>query len=190
MPTFVSNPFEGNINPGEANGQKLFTMATAERSKDCKITISQESASNVMNIFRQDSNSFGWSILTGCIKNLAGKKFSILETSHLLTLDLVKKQATKTFSNNRFNLAHDVPDPMVTSDIDPAAGNADHLEMFYRRSWSRMIAKRIQNSLTATSWTTLFAKQKDYTWTAANGNVSYNGPTMLFLIVSSINPST
>ena len=53
-----------------------------------------------------------------------------------------------------------------------------------------MIAKRIQNSLTATSWTTLFNKRRHYTWTDANGNVSYDGPTMLFLIVSSINPST
>ena len=190
MTTFISDPFEGDINPGETNGQKLFTLATAERSKDSKIVISQENAATVMNLLRQDSNSFGWSILTGCISNPAGTMLSILENSHLLTLDLVKKQAARTFSDLSFDINLDVPSPMVTSLIDPASGDASHLSMFYRRSRSRMIAKRLQNSLTATSWTTLFSKRKHFTWTAANGTVSYDGPTMLFIIVSGINPST
>ena len=190
MATYISDPFEGNINPGESNGQKLFTLATAERSKDSKIVISQENVASVMNLLRQDSNSFGWSILTGCISDPAGKMFSILENSHLLTLDLVKKQATRTFSDLNFDLNLDVPDPMVTSDINPASGDATDLMMFYRRSRSRMIAKRLQNSLTATSWTTLFSKRKHFTWKATNGSVSYDGPTMLFIIVSGINPST
>ena len=190
MTTFISDPFEGDINPGETNGQKLFTLATAERSKDSKIVISQENAATVMNLLRQDSNSFGWSILTGCISNSAGTMLSILENSHLLTLDLVKKQAARTFFDLSFDINLDLPDPLVSSPFDPASGDADHLSMFYRRSRSRMIAKRLQNSLTATSWTTLFSKRKHFTWTAANGTVSYDGPTMLFIIVSGINPST
>ena len=47
MTTFVEDPFEGNINPGKSNGQKLFTMATAERTKDSKITVSQSEVVNV-----------------------------------------------------------------------------------------------------------------------------------------------
>ena len=86
-----------------------------------------------MNMFRQDSNSFGWGILTGCIDTVGGDKYSILENSHLLTLEQVKKQATCTFSDITFDLALDVPDPMVMSDIDPAAGTIAHLAMFYRR---------------------------------------------------------
>ena len=163
MTTFVEDPFEGNINPGESNGQKLFTMATAERPKDSKITVSQSEVVNVMNLFRRDSNSFGWGILTSCIESLDGVKHSILENYHSLTLDLVKKQAVRTFSDLSFALVDDVPDPMVTSIIDPASGARDHVSMFYRRSRSRMIAKRIQNSLTATSWTTLFNKWKHFT---------------------------
>ena len=73
MPTFMSDPFEGNINPGDANSQELFTLATAEQSKESKITVSQDQDVNVMNLFCQDSNSFGQGILTGCIETEAGK---------------------------------------------------------------------------------------------------------------------
>ena len=134
MPTFVEDPFEGDINPGDSNGQKLYTMATAERSMDAKITISQAEVVNVMNLFRRDSNSFGWGILTGCIETPAGAKLSILENYHSMTLDLVKKVATKTFSDIHFDLLNDVPDPMVTSTIKPAKGDKDHVSMFFRRS--------------------------------------------------------
>ena len=188
--TFISDPFEGKINPGDANGQKLFTLATAERSKDSKITISQDQAVNVMNLFRQDSNSFGWGILTGCIEAEDGKKLSILEDSHLLTLELVKKNAMRTFFSPTFAISDPLPDKLESSAIDPAQGNAEHLDMFYRRTRTRMIAKRIQNSLTSTSWSTLFSKRKHYAWKGADGTVSYDGTTMLFLIVSGINPST
>ena len=152
MPTFISDPFEGKINLGESNGQKLFTLATAERSKESKITISQDQAVNVMNLFRKDSNSFGWSILTGCIETEDGKKLSILEDSHLLTLELVKKNAMRTCSSPTFDISAALPDKLESSAIDPAKGNAEHLDMLYRRTRTRMIAKRIQNSLTSTSW--------------------------------------
>ena len=190
MAIFLSDPFEGKINPGESNGQKLFTLATAERSKESKITISQDQAVNVMNLFRQDSNSFGWGILTGCIETEDGKKLSILEDSHLLTLELVKKNAMRTFFSPTSDISAALPDKLESSTIDPAAGNAAHLDMLYRRTRTRMIAKRIQNSLTPTSWSTLFSKRKHYAWKGADGTVSYDGTTMLFLLVSGINPST
>ena len=91
MVTFVEDPFEGNINPGDSNDQKLFTMATAERAKDAKIIVSQAEVVNVMKHFRRDSNSFGWGILTSYIETLDGDKVSILENYHSLTLELVKK---------------------------------------------------------------------------------------------------
>ena len=53
-----------------------------------------------------------------------------------------------------------------------------------------MIAKRIEASLTSVSWKVLFGKRKHFTWVGTNGVASYNGPTMLQLIISTINPST
>ena len=59
MTTYINNLLEGSINPGDANGLKIFTFATTERSKGLKITVRQDKASSMMTSFRQDSNSFG-----------------------------------------------------------------------------------------------------------------------------------
>ena len=188
-PVYTSDPFEGDINPGDTAGIKLFTLATAERDKSEKLAISQDKVTEIMSAFLQDSNSFGWGILINQIPDAAGNNLSILEDFDKVTLDQVKAQSAKTFNNFGFALGNDLPDPMVQTVLDPA-NNGDHLRMFYRQSRSRMIAKRIQNSLTSASWKVLFSKRKHYSWRAPNGTVSYDGPTMLYLIVSSVNPST
>ena len=77
-PVFVSDPFEGNINPGDQSGLKLYTLATAARSDDSKLVISQENVKLVLNAFRQDSNSFGWGLLINQISNAAGTNYKIL----------------------------------------------------------------------------------------------------------------
>ena len=62
--------------------------------------------------------------------------------------------------------------------------------MFFRRVWSKMIAKRIDSSLSSASWKVLFGKCKNFTWTGSNGDASYDGPMMLQIIISTVNPST
>ena len=74
MTTFISDPFEEDINLVEMNGQKLFTLAISKRDKEANIIISQESAANVMFSPRQDSNSFECSIITDLIETPGGNK--------------------------------------------------------------------------------------------------------------------
>ena len=115
---------------------------------------------------------------------------SILEGLHLLTLELVKKIAIRTFSSTAFDLSSDLPEKLESTAIDPTAGGPEDIEIFYLHTRTRMVAKRIQNSLTLTSWTTLLLKRKCYTQWGADGTVSYDGSTMLFIIVLGINTST
>ena len=189
MTTFISDPFEGDINPGDTSGLKLFTLATSERSKDDKLAITQDNVKDVMASFRQDSNSFGWGILVNQIKDPNDKSIKILSDFENCTLDLVKAQAVRTFKD----LNHDVSDPFPANMnllvITPAT-NDDHKRMFFRQTRSRMIAKRIKKSLTKSAWNTLFSKRKHFSWESANGTISYDGPTMLQILVSSINPTT
>ena len=53
-----------------------------------------------------------------------------------------------------------------------------------------MIAKCIKNSLYSASFKTLFSKRKHFTWTNVSSTASYDGPTILHLLISSVNPST
>jgi len=85
----------------------------------------------------------------------------------------------------------DFPTDMTQTDIDPAdAIKPDDLKTFYRRVRSKIIAKRIENGLTMTSWKTLFSKRKHFTWTHANGTARFDGPAMLQILISSVNLST
>ena len=62
--TYPSDPFEGEINPGSTSGQKLYTLATADRKKEELLLVAQENVSEIMSEFRHDSNSFGWDPLS------------------------------------------------------------------------------------------------------------------------------
>ena len=57
MTTFLSDPFDGDINPGSTNVQKLYTLATAEQKKDTLLYSAQEHATDIMASFCHDLNN-------------------------------------------------------------------------------------------------------------------------------------
>ena len=120
MTIYLSDPFEGDINPGTSTGQKLYTLATADRKKEELVSISQENVSNIMSAFRHDSNSFGWRFLINNIKaddNVT--KLKILEDFGKCILTLVKAQASKTWHDYAATTTTPFPTDMVQSTIDP-----------------------------------------------------------------------
>ena len=58
--SYVTNPYLGNINPGDTNGSKLYLKATEELSKENKIDIKVENAHKFIDQVRSDANKFGW----------------------------------------------------------------------------------------------------------------------------------
>ena len=130
---------------------------------------------------------FCWGKLINTIGDSAGS-VRILEDFTLCSLELVKEEAARTW----LNLDHNNSDPYTFTQkagFDPANVPKDKI-MFFRQVRSKMIAKRIEASLTSVSWKVLFGKRKHFTWVGTNGVASYDGPTMLQLIISTINPST
>ena len=190
--TYLSDPFEGDINPGSATGQKLYTLATADRKKDELLSVSQDNVSVIMSAFRHDANSFGWGTL---INNITAKdnvtKLKILDDFQKCTLELVKQEAAITWNDHKATATTPFPTAMTQFTINPGdSSKPEDKVTFFRRVRSKMIAKRIENSITAASWKTLFSKRKHFTWTSAAGNAGYDGPTMLHILVASVNPST
>ena len=190
--TYLSDPFEGDINPGSASGQKLYTLGTADRKKDELLLVAQENVSAIMSAFRHDANSFGWgSLINNIIAKDNSSKLKILDDFQECTLELVKQQAVVTWNDENATATTPFPTDMTQIAIDPAdsAKPQDRIT-FYRRVRSKMIAKRIENSLTPASWKTLFSKRKHFTWTSTAGNAGYDGPTMLHILIAGVNPST
>eukprot|EP00957_Ditylum_brightwellii_P025942 1962049-Ditylum_brightwellii.AAC.1 len=105
-----------------------------------------------------------------------------------LTLDNLKQEANRYFSGDK-NL-NDVPDEaaMRVANIDPA-NDAAHRCCFAKWVRSNMIIKIIQGWVSADSWTRLELRKKDFAWRKGDEWV-YNGPTMLFIILTKLNPSS
>ena len=191
MTTVIINPFEGGINPGTESGQKLYTLATADRKKEDILLISQEIISDIMPTFRHNSNSFGWGKLVNNIIDNSGTNLHISEDFQMWTLVLVKVQAVKTWHDSAITPKSVFPAVMTQYDINPAdALKTQNLATFYRHVQSKMIAKRIDNSLTTASWKTLFSKRKHFTWLHPNNTSSYDGPTMFQILITGVNIST
>ena len=60
---FVDDPFKGNINPGIADGAKLYLKATASIPEDDKYKINITSAKKFVYMVTKDANNFGWGAL-------------------------------------------------------------------------------------------------------------------------------
>ena len=188
MAVYVMNPLLGDINPGTDVGAKLYSKATAER--ESKLSVSQKNEKDILQAFKKDASNFGWGPLVGLIQvDAAGTERNILTDLRRMTVEMVQKTSRRVW----MALAPAIPwaDPMPTNfnvpNIDPAA-NAAQRPQFFRHTHSQMIAKRIKHSLDKASLASLMLERNTFEWMCADGTIVHNGPTMLFLILSKINP--
>ena len=188
---FVTNPYHGKINPGTSDGQKLYLKATAERTP--RLTIKQENVKEIIATFEKDSRSFGWGSLVNVIKTSAtdaiGK--SIISNTRDLKLEMVQKAALKIWGAMNATFATPVPDSLDVQDLDQIATDADQQNTFYHRVRSEMISKRIENSISESSRKNLMLKKAAFTWkNTTSGTIHHDGPTMLYMLLSLVNPTT
>ena len=188
---FITNPYHGNINPGTTDGQKLYLKATAERSE--RLTIKQEKVKEIIAAFEKDSRSFGWGSIVNVIKTSATDQIgkSIITNTRDLKLEMVQKAALKIWGNMAATFDTPLPDTFTVQSLANVANNAREQQVFYHRARSEMIAKRIENSISESSWKTLMLKKLAFTWTdTTTGTVHLDGPTMLYILLSLVNPTT
>eukprot|EP00957_Ditylum_brightwellii_P180106 13719384-Ditylum_brightwellii.AAC.1 len=77
---------------------------------------------------------------------------------------------------------------MNIADITPSMSNA-HKRIYYKRVWSNMIATAIKNNLTLESWHHLMLKQEEFTWTKSDGIEVFDGPTLIWVILTTLKPT-
>ena len=183
---FIINPFHGDINPVTEAGSKLYNKAI-EAPED-KLVIQQRNAIDIQSQFESDASKFGWGSLIGNIQiNLVPDHRNILVNTREITLEMMQKHARTTWGNlNNFN--DPLPANFMVREIDPATYAAQRPH-FYRRTRATMIAKRIEASLDKASKKSLFLDKAKFQWIDVNGTINNDGPTMLWLIMSKINPS-
>ena len=127
---FVDDPFKGNINPGTAEGAKLYLKASASISDDDKFEINITSADKFVDVVTKDANTFGWGSLVRAIpSDDNGDTKNILVDHRDITFNMIKKQAYKTWGNYMADFITPVPDTQDLQALDPAA-NQDQRDPF------------------------------------------------------------
>ena len=63
---FVLNPYLGDVNPGTADGLKLYNKAT--EAPDTKIDVDQHKARDIQSLFAKDASDFGWGPGVGLVQ--------------------------------------------------------------------------------------------------------------------------
>ncbi len=188
--TFILDPYSSDINPGTESGRKLFLKATEERTDTKRVDVTQGNAKEFLEMMTDDAKNFSWGSLVHRVVDTDGERRSILRDIRKLTLEAVKKQAMRIWNDSTATRASTLPTDFTTTEIDPAATATDR-PIFYERTRSTMIAKRILGSISTSSKKTLFTKKKDFAWMDdATGEYNYDGPTILHILMSSVNPNT
>ena len=190
---FVNNPYQANFNPSDKVGAQLYVEATKSFSEDKRIEVTQKNVTKFMDQMKSDARKLFWSPLINLVDtNVAGNaKKQILEDFDSLSLDDVKKQAERIWNNPR--AAHDDPLPgtFTISDLNNIATDTTEQEQYYKRNRSVMIADRIEGVISTDSYKDLMLQKEEFTWTSPNdGHPLHDGPTMLKLLVTTVNPTT
>ena len=192
MTTFALCQFEQDINPGDSTGLKLYLQATKEieKEEDC-LEVSVSNAKDVLDYFTALASRFGWARLTNRIAVDGDETKSIFKQVESLSVEDLKYQAWGYFSVNGIgNQAGDPPHPLEYDELDDLDGNAIQRSCFYDRVRSDMIAKAIEGHITKQSMKKLRLENRFYEWKGADGTVRNDGPTMLYLLLKSVNPAT
>jgi hypothetical protein len=145
--TFVSNPYQGNINPTTSNGLKMYQSATTAR--ETLLTPKIKTKKEFLDAMASDSARFGWGSLINQVV-VGGESFSILKDVQKLDVDKVRQHTSKFLYQDN---STDVPPEnhfMTLFAINPENDN-NHKNIFYARVKINMIGQRIWNSLSQQS---------------------------------------
>ena len=93
-----------------------------------------------------------------------------------------------TFCDKSITHSTVLPVDFTIENVSPATDIGDII-IFYRRTKSTMISKRIKDIITTSSWKSLILHKDKLSWTkTTTSEAKFDGPTMLYLLVSTLNP--
>ena len=113
--TFVTDPYQANINPVTSEGAKLFLKATQELADDKKLEIKQEKSQIFIDQVTTDAQNFGWGGLVYGVPYAMNAtsgtevKGNLLEVYSQMSLEAILHQAYKTWGNLNANLSTALP---------------------------------------------------------------------------------
>ena len=145
-----------------------------------------------MLMFISDAQDFSWGEVVHRVENddTGTNISSILKNYNKLTVADLQQQSNKTFCDKPSTYLSTTQVNFTIESLNPATDAGDII-IFHCRTKSSMISKRIKSNITNSSWKSLMIHKDKFSWTSATtGEVKFDGPTMLYVLVSTLNPST
>ncbi len=188
-----TNPFHGNFNPGTKTGQQIFLEKTKGVADGTRYSLTKDNAANLHQFFKSRAASLASCIQIPIEFNADGstKNFANLITQH----SLIEMKDVQRSAHGRFSTALSTTDPIpvgpfTSRSIDPANNNNDK-KVFYDCVNASVLAKLIENVLTTIGFQDLLLQKDMFTFTNnATGEIHFDGPTMLKIILTQIDPDT
>ena len=175
----LTNPFAGNIDLKDKVGLSLFVKATEGLPKEQKFNLSQETARKTVEAIEQANQAFFWGHV--CFKiNAAkdGNDYDLITQYDKLTLQDVISHSKTIWGSGT---SYDIPDASVS--LTKA--------QIQKRIRSSIISKWITNSMTPEAVKDIMLDKSKFQFRrVSNGQIENDGPIMLKLILTKINPST
>ena len=191
------NLLSNNFNPGTASGSKIFLEKSKGPVNGERIGDTINESKTLMEFIKTESIIFGPCVTHVPIEfDATGnptKYASIIDQYQSLNLQDIQHEAYK-----QFGTAINVGDPIPASSAtnlwterasDPALNDSDK-EIFYNRVHGTVVAQCLNNTLTPTALSNLELSKHLFTFEDHAGHLKQDGPTMLFLVLLKIDPST
>ena len=189
---WTENPTQGDFNPGTKAGEAIFKLKSKGPSDDKRIGFERKNAQQFRRLLQAKESTFGSVVTNVPIEfDAAGavtERKNLIEEYACIPLEALQRAAHKRFGTA---LAHNAPipqAPFLKTALDPS-NNANDKTTFYDRVHSHVVAEWLKNTLDDASYATLLLKKKHFCFTDANGAQSFDGPTMLKLVLTKLDPS-
>ena len=175
----LTNPFAGVIDLKDKVGLTLYNKATDGLNDDNKFDFSQENAKRTVDSIEQANQAFFWGHV--CFKIAAAKDgmdYDLITQYNKLTVqDVIAHSKVIWGSGTSYNI------PDSTTSLTQ--------EQVQRRIRSSIISKWLTNSMKPEALKDIMLDKEMFQFRrASNGQIENDGPTMLKLILTKINPST
>ena len=141
---YVIIPFEGNINPGDPEGLKLYLQATKDiENESDKWDISVSNAKDVVEHLLSLAKKYVCGPLMFMLQTSAGDTIYFLQVDQIQIED-TQVQAFKYFGPRGIvNLNAYLPSPVLVSAVKNLAKTQQEIKKFHDKFWSYMISRLI-----------------------------------------------
>ena len=188
-----TTPFSGDFNPGTKLGNSIFLEKTKGLQEADRMDLIKKNARKIHQYFQFRETLMGKVISKVPIKyNVDGsvsKTANLLTQYQQMTLEDLQRAAIARY-DTPLAVGSAIPQaPFTMRALDPG-NNADDKKQFYTKVHSQVVSQIIKNGLSNMGYNDLLLQADKFSFHGPDGEVEYDGATMMFLIFQKIDPST